>query len=188
MWVQSGCRLWLCLPAVHRVCWCECASSLRYFADVSNIGQDTARCSAFLPALPLCLWSVTLEYGSVSRFKGVFRGFYMFGVGLCCLGALRGLCGFCARVELGGLKACGVFASAFYLLYLYFIRFSSSLSLSCPFTPVFASFYARCPFLLWLSLFVLLRCLCCFFFPFGCTDKKKGRNSLRPLFVGCGLY
>ena len=43
-----------------------------------------------------------LEYGSISRFKGVFRGFYGVRVGLCCLGALRGLCGFCARVELGG--------------------------------------------------------------------------------------
>ena len=40
----------------------------------------------------------------------------MFGVGLCCLGALRGLCGFCARVELGGLEACGVFAFIFHLL------------------------------------------------------------------------
>ena len=58
-----------------------------------------------LSALSLCLWCAMLEYGSISRFKGVFRGFYMFGVGLCCFGALRGLCGFCARVELGGLKA-----------------------------------------------------------------------------------
>ena len=46
-----------------------------------------------------------LKYGSISRFKGVFREFYGVCVGLCCLGALRGLGGFCARVELGGLKA-----------------------------------------------------------------------------------
>ena len=45
---------------------------------------------------------VACEYGSISRFEGVFRGFYMFGVGLLGLRALRGLCGFCARVELGG--------------------------------------------------------------------------------------
>ena len=46
-----------------------------------------------------------LEYGSISRFKGVFSAFLLFRVGLCCLGALRGLWGFCARVELGGLEA-----------------------------------------------------------------------------------
>ena len=39
-------------------------------------------------------------------------------MGLCCSGALRGLCGFCTRVELGGLKACGVFAFRFLLLLL----------------------------------------------------------------------
>ena len=53
------------------------------------------------------------------------------------------LVGLCARVELGGFMACCVFA----------FRFSS-------FAPVFASFYARCPSLLWLSFFVLLHCLC----------------------------
>ena len=54
-----------------------------------------------------------LEYGSISRFKGVFSGFLLFRVGLCCLGALRGLWGFCVREWLGGLKACGVFAFRF---------------------------------------------------------------------------
>ena len=68
---------------------------------------------AFLSALSLCLWHIMLEYGSISRFKGVFRGFYGVRVGLCCLGALRGLCGFCARVELGGYMTCGVFAFHF---------------------------------------------------------------------------
>lgn len=89
---------------------------------------------AFLPALSLCLWCAMLEYGSISRFKGVFRGFCGVRVGLCCLGALRGLWGFCARVELGGYKTCGVFASVFLLL----------CPLSCLFVPVFAFFYALC--------------------------------------------
>ena len=40
-------------------------------------------------------------------------------MGLCWLGALRGLWGFCARVELGGLKDCGVFAFAFLSLSLF---------------------------------------------------------------------
>ena len=43
-----------------------------------------------------------LEYGSISRFKRVFSGFYGVRVGLLVFGALRGLCGFCTRVELGG--------------------------------------------------------------------------------------
>ena len=68
-------------------------------------------------------------------------------MGLCCLGALRGLWGFCVREWLGGLKACCVFA------------FLLSFCLSS-FAPVFASFYAGCPSLLWLSFFVLLHCLC----------------------------
>ena len=49
MWVRSGCRLGLCLSAFHRVHWCRCAGSRGYFADVSKIGQDSARCSAFCP-------------------------------------------------------------------------------------------------------------------------------------------
>ena len=62
-------------------------------------------CSLLLPALSLCLWCVACKYGSISRFKGVFRGFYGVCVGLCGLRALRGLWGFCARVELGGFGA-----------------------------------------------------------------------------------
>ena len=46
-----------------------------------------------------------LEYGSISRFKGVFSGVYGADVYLYGLMSLRGLCGFCARVELGGLEA-----------------------------------------------------------------------------------
>ena len=90
-------------------------------------------------------------------------------MGLCCLGGLRGLWGFCTRVELGGYMACGVFASVFLLLLLCLPPF------------------VLCSSLLWLSLLVFLPCLCCFFFPFGYMRKKKGRNSLRPLFVSCGL-
>ena len=32
-------------------------------------------CPSFIPFL-LCLWCIALEYGSISRFKGVFRGLY----------------------------------------------------------------------------------------------------------------
>ena len=65
--------------------------------------------SALLPfvrcdALEICLYS---------RFKGVFSAVWAFRVGLYCLGALRGLWGFCTREWLGGYMACGVFAFRF---------------------------------------------------------------------------
>ena len=53
----------------------------------------------FSSALSIFPWCVACEYGSVSRFKGVFRGFYGVRVGLCWLGGLRGLC---VREWLGG--------------------------------------------------------------------------------------
>ena len=46
-----------------------------------------------LSSLLLFPWCVVFEYGSISRFKGVFSGFW--GVS----------CGFCTRVELGGFMA-----------------------------------------------------------------------------------
>ena len=57
--------------------------------------------SALLPC-PRC---VVFKYGFISRFKGVFSAFRGVCVGLLGLGALRGLWGFCARVELGGFMA-----------------------------------------------------------------------------------
>ena len=109
----------------------------------------------------------------------------MLDVGLYWLGALRGLCGFCVRERLGGLEACCVFAPVFHLL---------PISFCLP-------FYLFAPALLWLSfacsllfafalfvsLWLFVRWWCCFF-PFGCTDKKKGRAVLvRPLLSCCGL-
>ena len=38
--------------------------------------------SILLSALSLCLWCVVFEYGFVSRFKGVFSGFWALRVGL----------------------------------------------------------------------------------------------------------
>ena len=98
-------------------------------------------------------------------------------VGLCCIGALRGLCGVCTRVELGGFRACCVFASIFIVL------------------PLFFFFFACFPALL--VLFAGLVYLCClcgslgvllgFLFPLRTIRKKKGRNFLRPLLSCCGL-
>ena len=62
-------------------------------------------CSLLLSALSLCLWCVVFEICLYSRFEGVFSAVWAFRVGLCCLGALRGLCGFCVREWLGGFMA-----------------------------------------------------------------------------------
>ena len=72
-------------------------------------------------------------------------------MGLCCLRALRGLCGFCVREWLGGLKACGVFAPIFHFFASVFV----SLHAFCPaFSPL--SFFALVVFLCSLSWFVFV--------------------------------
>ena len=82
------------VPAFWRVHLGMWSGNSCYFAGVSKIGQDTAGCSAFCPLSRFVFGALACEYGSISRFKGVFRGFWVYRVGLCCLGALRGLCGF----------------------------------------------------------------------------------------------
>ena len=128
-------------------------------------------CPLLLSALSLCLWCVVFEYGLISRFNGVFRGFWAFRVGLSCLGALRGLWGFCTRVELGGLKACGVFSSVFILLPSAFLLCLSSGAL-----PLLSS---ACPL-------ACLVCSCVLVFSFSLSDytqkeraRRVGASSLR---------
>ena len=67
----------LCLPAFWRVCWCGFAGSLYYFADVSKIGQDSSRCSAFYS---LCRSALGALIADMALFR-VFRAFLArFGV------------------------------------------------------------------------------------------------------------
>ena len=108
-------------------------------------------------------------------------------MGLYCLRALRGLCGFCVRERLGGFMACSVFAPVFVLLPISFCLpfhlFTCFLSfaLSALFWLSFA-----CP----LVLFVLvsLWSFLLFPFPYRTIRKKKGRAVLvRPLLTYCVL-
>ena len=122
-----------------------------------------------LSALLHCACRVACKYGSISRFKGVLRGFYGADVCLYGFGFLRGLWGFCARVELGGLKACGVFASILSSFVLYLVLYFVLLLLCLPF---FLS-----SLLLLLSLF-LLSSAC----PLGCLASDLGL-----VFSLCGL-
>ena len=66
--------------------------------DLPEVGSGPlVSCSLLLSALLLCAWYVSPEYGSVSRFEGVFSGFCGADVYLYGLRSLRGLCGFCTR-------------------------------------------------------------------------------------------
>ena len=96
--------------------------------------------------------------------------------------AFCGLCGFCARVELGGYMTCGVFAFIFHLL-------CPCLVLLILCLPPFMLVVLLCSGCLLLVLLPCLVFLCglLFLFPFRYMRKKKGRKSLRPRFVCCGL-
>ena len=152
-------------PLVQRSAGFRCFRTCRTCRRLALVLLWCVPC--LLPACLLCLWCIASEHGSISRFKGVFRGFYGVDVCLYGFGVLRGLCGFCARVELGGLKACGVFAPIFSFFHL--LRISSGalplLSLACPLGCLASDLG------LVLSLFVGR---CCFFFPFGIYAKRKG--------------
>ena len=111
MWGAGGRFVLALLACLHRVHWCRCAG-FRGLRTCRRLALVLWSCvPSFCPSFLLCSRCIACKYGSISRFKGVFSVVWAFRVGLCGLGALRGLCGFCARVELGGLKTCGVFAS-----------------------------------------------------------------------------
>ena len=90
------------MPDFWRVHWCR-LSRLQDLPDVW-LWSSGRVFPPFVRSFALRLVRFP-EYGSISRFKGVFSAVCGRCVGLCGLRALRGLCGFCARVELGGLEA-----------------------------------------------------------------------------------
>ena len=122
----------------------------------------SCRVPRLLSACLLCLTALPFKYALISRFKGVFRGFWGADVCLYRLRSLRGLWGFCARERLGGYMACGVFAPIFSFFHL--------LRLSSRALPLLSS---ACPL-------VCLVCSCVivgFVFSFSLTDvcaKRKG--------------
>ena len=156
--------MWLCLPAFWRVCWCECAG-------FRGLSPPFVPCSLLLSALSLFPWCVACEYTFISRFKGVFSVFLWLRVGLYCLRALRGLCGFCVRVELGGYMTCGVFRLSFcpfcpaFMLFTLLLSFCSSVYLSLAFALLWLSF--ACPLVLSLVLV----------FSFSLTDYTQKERA-----------
>ena len=65
-------------------------SMLQDLQDLPSVGSGplVVRSPPFAPFL-LCLWCIALEYGFISRFKGVLRGFYGADVCLYGFGVLR---------------------------------------------------------------------------------------------------
>ena len=162
-------RVVSCAPLVvvfHRVHWVQVVRSCSHSLGV------------FLPfALPLSLscfacGALHLNMALFRILRGFLARFWGADVYLYVLRSLRGLCGFCTRVELGGLKACGVFCLSFSSFLLLSSLFLLS-SCSCP-ASLLGFFSWSCP----LSLCGLL-----FLFPLRYMRKKKGRAVLvRPLF------
>ena len=179
----AGLPLWLSICGGGRVHWCMLAGPFRDSGPAGFGSGPLVVCPFLSSALSLCSWYVSPEYGSISRFKGVFRGFWGVDVYLYGLRSLRGLWGFCVREWLGGYMACG--------------DFLQNLSF-CPFVFLSCSAFVACfpwlPALLALLLFWLcgLVCLLGWVVGFlslsdGFRHKKKGRNFLRPLLSCCGL-
>ena len=90
------------LPAFQRVHWSDDSGPFDASGPAGGGSDPLVVCSLLLSALLLYACRVAYKYGSIPRFKGVFRGFYGADVYLYGLRFLRGLWGFCARVELGG--------------------------------------------------------------------------------------
>ena len=85
----AGCAGSLACPLVQR--W----AGLRGIRTCQRLALVLWWCVLCLSsALSLCLWCIVLEYALISRFKGIFSGFWAFRVGLCCSDVLRGLWGF----------------------------------------------------------------------------------------------
>ena len=156
------------MPAFWRVYWCRWPGSLCYFADVSKIGQYTAGCSAFCPLSCFAFGALSLNVALFRVFRAFLGGFGRFVWVYVVLRALRGLWGFCTRVELGGFTACCVFPSIYPFICLSFYLFTCFLSFALS-------------ALFWLS-FVAL-CGCVVGAAFSLSDKTKKDRICFALFL-----
>ena len=94
MWVLVVQVVPALLGCIHRVHWGMNVGFLMLRTYLNAGSGPLVVCSLILSALLLCSRCIACKYGSVSRFKGVFSAIWAFRVGLCCLRALLGLCGF----------------------------------------------------------------------------------------------
>ena len=141
---------------------------------------------SFCPLCRFVLGALSLNMALFRVLRAFLARFVWVCVGLCGLRALRGLWGFCVRERLGGLKACGVFASLFVLLP---ISFCLSFYLFAPaFCPVFLLLVLLCSGCF--SLLSFLICVCVFFFPCGLHAKRKGAKVFPCVLSSCvvGLF
>ena len=72
MWVQSGCGLWLCLPAFWRVCWCG-SVRLSRLQDLPEVGSGPLVVCSLLFS-PLCCSALGALIANMALFR-VFKAF-----------------------------------------------------------------------------------------------------------------
>lgn len=158
------------------------STGCRWCAPAPSLWVCSVHFSLPLPSFPLSFPALPFKYALFSVLRG-FRGFYGAGVCLYGLRFLRGLWGFCTRVELGGYVPCGVFAPIFPFFHL--LRLSSGalplLSLACPLSLPCLS--------LWLVLgFPFVGVVVSFSLTDVCAKRKGAKYcSLRPLSVFCSV-
>ena len=105
MWVQVCGFCGAFLPAFIVSTGPEVGRASR-LQDLPEVGScPLVVCSLILSVSLPYSRCIACKYGSISRSKGIFSAVWGFRVGLCWFGGLRGLCGFCVRERLGGLKA-----------------------------------------------------------------------------------
>ena len=86
MWVQVV----QVVPALWRVHWLQVVGLFGASGPAKRLALVLWSCvPSFCPLSCFVSWWVVFEYGSISRFKGVFSGFWASRVGLCGLRALR---------------------------------------------------------------------------------------------------
>ena len=77
---------------------CRCAGFLRYFADVSKIGQDTARCFAFCPLSRFALVALLANMALFRVLRAFLARFGVF-VWVCSFWVFCVACGAFVRVN-----------------------------------------------------------------------------------------
>ena len=134
-----------------------------------------------LSALLHCTCRVACKYGSISRFKGVFKGVLWCGCvfvwvwGFAWIVWLLCACGVRRLYDLR--RVCLYFIAFAYVLsltpmfYLFCIRFSSSSPFFCPLSCPFAPAFFACPL-------VLSLCRLLFFFPLRMYAQKERAQSV----------
>ena len=91
MWVQVV----QVVPALWRVHWLQVYRLFGASGPAKRLALVLWSCvPSFCPLSRFVFGALLANMALFRVFRGIFSGFWAFRVGLCCSGALRGLCGF----------------------------------------------------------------------------------------------